>query len=75
MKSVIINLDISHIEFCAYVMACIFFVSRLTFCRKSKEKVVWIGIWVNASNSEVNAANASNSELNAARQNLMLLAC
>ena len=52
-------------------MACIFFVSRLTFCRKSKEKVVWIGIWVNASNSELNAAKA---ELNAARQNLMLLA-
>ena len=55
-------------------MACIFFVSRLTFFRKSKEKLVWIGIWVNASNSELNAANASNSELNAARQNLMLLA-
>lgn len=52
-------------------MACIFFVSRLTFFRKSKEKVVWIGIWVNASNSELNAAKA---ELNAARQNLMLLA-
>ena len=44
-------------------MACVFFVSRLTFCRKGKEKAVWIGIWVNASNSEINAAS----------HNLMLL--